>query len=195
MRYVNDDDKVLGGVLPERRVTFQPPTNLEHLLVFRNELVPKYEQLLTGLSSSDAYKLLYLDLNEKAKDLLFDASDFNDFIIASANQPEHSEEWKIALGLFTGCLLHIWSEQHPEIAVHINGYDTRFDYLFYFAHQVGDLFLSNIDGDYILAFAGSHGGHVGRVELQNVRGYGVGFKVGFEGQAEKFVMNDTEGEK
>lgn len=168
--------KQFAGIDDAKDVQARQETTLEKLVNAASKLIPEFvekSQVRTSygrLYDFDVllehnYDEMYTILKEiELKDVSFTEDDLRQFIFSNANNDGagmdiRASQW---LGIFTGCLLQLLTERNKEkgkeTVFYVNGNGNRFDYLFFGARKIHELFVESFCGDFICNHIASHGG-------------------------------------
>jgi hypothetical protein len=142
--------------------------NLEHMLEISKEILTKFPQDHNIVRTRE---ILSRAVEDDHKGVHFNEADLASFVYHNANNGKTDP---ILFGLYTGCLLSLLTtrreEQRKDSRVHIDGKGERFDYLFYGAQFVDELFVENVRGDNVCGYVSSFQGQ-GRVLItKNIQG-------------------------
>lgn len=175
------DDKPFGDladIAPPREEVKRDSTALERLLEIGDRVVEQMRG--TKMRALHGYPKIY---ELTATDLpVFDADDLRSYIVTKGNR--EPDDRSMALGFYTGVLLSRWTkrmEQEGKPAVFVmDGNGIRFDWLFGYARRMGEVALTNIEGESLLFRAASYKGHADSITVTNSRGGSIGKEIAYE---------------
>ncbi len=99
-------------------------------------------------------------------------------------------------GMYSAALVDMFQEQNPDTPLTIDGNGRRWNYLFYHVKKVKYLNLTNVRGEYILAFAGTERGSIEDVIVQNIEGDNLFTNAAtFYGKMKKVTFQNCSGEE
>lgn len=192
-----DGFKDLEWIGEARDVQHRPTTAFERLVNLSYDLLTDvqgedrpWNHLVTYIYPREVhhhkpYLALYNRLRQELAEVDFNVDDLVNFILARIDRENNGSLWQIishqrnespqfALGVYTGCLLHILTERNRSIGkptnVYIDGKGAPFPFLFAFAKEFDEIVVENFKGDYICSFVGSFEGHGGTVVVTNCEG-------------------------
>ncbi len=172
-----------------------PKSDLDLILDAETEIIKQCENderiKQYGGSEHEAYQSLYKKTQEKVADINITPKLLQEYI-DTRNNPEKNME-AIIRGMYSAALLEIISTKTPETHTLIDGKGKKFNYLFYYIHNVKNLTLHNITGDDLLANAGSNRGSASHITLQNITGHNTLYNVGMNGSAIHITLHDITG--
>ncbi|MBS3121971.1 hypothetical protein J4434_03760 [Candidatus Woesearchaeota archaeon] len=200
----------LGGIDDARDVRGRTTSALEKLLEVCEGVIKQGERekwseffVASGFDRHGVGDRIYNSIYRRLKDVnlkhvFFTGDDLIYFISAKANN-DYGEPGSFALGLFTGCLLHLLTirnrAQGRRTRFYINGQGNKFDYLFCGAREVDELIVDNFNGSHLCTHVGSFNGHVDYVVIMNSSGERLGSNIGSDhGEINNVIFINTNGE-
>ncbi len=171
-------------------------SNLEKVLYTEEEIIKQYEndkrfEQYKG-KEHVAYQLLYTTVKEKLSDIKISPELLKGYI-ESRDNTEENNQTRIR-GMYSAALLEIICTKTPEAHTVIDGEGKTFNYLFYYIHNVKNLTLTNITGNFILYDSGSYEGSATNITLQNITGDDTLFNVGSNhGSATNITLTNIKG--
>lgn len=153
----------LEGIEPARNVRVRQKTSLEKLLILADAFLQEPIDEVTAYIGVEYFGEIlieysskkYEQLSKQLADVPIDEATLEEFVFSMLNS-DHSEDKGLALGVFTGILAQIVTErnqaQGKRTRIYINGNGNKFDYLFYGANNVDEIFLQNLRGNDICSY-------------------------------------------
>ncbi|MCX6710242.1 MAG: hypothetical protein NTV63_04825 [Candidatus Woesearchaeota archaeon] len=146
---------------------------------------------------SGMYIHAFHEASEELEGVEYNERDLSDFITANSGIPMESDE-ECALGVYSGILLDLLTRRRrkegKKSVVKIEGAGKEFHYLFYYAKNFDEVYISNIEGDKICSRMGSHSGSGNFIVLNNVNGNFIADTVGYSsGKVNMVVINNSRG--
>ena len=97
---------------------------------------------------------IFSTLIKELKETSLTEQDIKEFVLATSNIEMPSIDHRVALGIYSGCLLTLLAERNKregkETKFHINGHGNRFDYLFIGVNGLDEIIVQRFSGDDIL---------------------------------------------
>src|SRR3989338_11343124 len=148
----------LGEIDEPRNIKVRQETSLERVLAFADAFIQEpidevmdymdvdyFDEIFAEYSSR-----IYWQLSKQLADVRIDEKTIEDVVFCKFNS-DYSEDKKVALGVFTGVLAQIVTEKNQShgkrTRIYINGKGNKFDYLFFGANNVDEIFLQNLRGN------------------------------------------------
>lgn len=175
----------LDGIEEARDVQRREKTTLDIMLKVGKETVEKYYQSMPNIQGTDGlnmmdqfYSTVYHDVEERLKEIAYNEHEISAFVLTKANSDEaytlENEHKAQILGVYTSCIAQLLTEKNKakgkRTCIYVNGKESKFDYLFWFAREVDTLVIENFNGNEICSYLGSFNGHAERVIARNLNG-------------------------
>ncbi len=182
--------------LEVRTETIPEKSDLEKILDIEEEIIKRYENdkqfEMYFPKKEEAYQLLYNTAKEKLKNVEINSRILQEYIDARDNTKENTSA--LIRGEYSAALLEIICTEKPEEYIFIDGRGKTFNYLFYHTKQVKNLTLINVNGNYILTYAGCNRGSATYVSLYNITGkWTLGNSGMYDGNATHITLNKITG--
>jgi len=173
----------LKGIEKEREEQKRESGAIEKLLEVRDLIMQEAKRPLTSAADKDVYNRIYNSTKSRLEGIEFDAADIKNLIFARPQADVNSGMRQYA-GKITGCILQILTERNEakkeKTIVHIDGRDTRFDYLFYGTKIIDELIVENFKGNSICQEVCQNGGKANLVAGINIEGSKTFARLGYE---------------
>ncbi|MFC1697759.1 hypothetical protein ACFL1H_05475, partial [Nanoarchaeota archaeon] len=174
--FLND----LGG--NEREIKMPKSTKVDLFMKLLNDL---FDNKLIQLEKNNMFTdNLYLDLykciSDKLKNITINKDDLKSFIYTSAPLDLDLNKYVLRGGL-SGTLLQLLSERTDKFTFYINGYNMKYDYLFFEANlkENDNLIIDNFEGDNICASLLHSKSKPNLIAFLNCKGEEIGSYMGY----------------
>ncbi len=173
----------------------QEKSDLEKVLAIEAEIIKQHEndERFKQYSENhlEAYKSLYILTQEKLTDVTVTPKLLQRYIDARENTGENTQA--LIRGMYSAALLEMISTKKPETFTIIEGKNKTFNYLFYCIHNVKNITIHNITGDWTLYNAGRNGSAI-NITLTKIQGDYILENAGSDnGSATHITLNDIKG--
>ncbi|MBT5022782.1 hypothetical protein HOK51_07820 [Candidatus Woesearchaeota archaeon] len=169
--------KKLKGIKP-KGIKIKSLSSIEKIVCLRDNIIELNKdspKLITLNCARLRYQEIYQFTSKLLNDFLYTAEDINTYVaLASQEFDSTVKSDRIINGLFSGALLQLLTERNEKegnrTCVYVNGFDTKFDYLFACAQKSDVVIIENLEGEGIGFNLGTNGGYFGILVLNNIRG-------------------------
>lgn len=196
----------LDGIDEARNVQAISKTNLEKLLELEKPFMECYLKRTTEIRAVRRPKnemdkvmrlkeifileTLFPEFEKRCADIHFDETDLINYVITRCNDADHTPYELKARGLYTGFLLNLFTKrceiEGKRAVIHLDGKGNRFDYLFYLAQNVHELYLENLRGDCSCHYLG-YKGKIDKLIARNIDGWNTCTSIGVMGNSNKVI--------
>ncbi len=144
----------------------QEKSPLEIILEVEEKIIEKYKNAKRGYKS-DKEEPFYINIRRDTKKQLQRiqlSSEILQTYLDARENTEQNQESEVR-GVYSGVLLELACEN--ELSVSLNGKGRMWKYLFTHVKKAKNVTLENIQGDFMILYAGSYGGHIENILVKN----------------------------
>ena len=174
-----------------------PKSDLDKILDAEGEIIKQYEKderfEMNSGKHSEGYQSLYKKTQEKLANIHVTPEILQLYIDARENTEDSPKT--VIRGMYSAALLEIICTTQPDTHTFIDGRGKTFDFLFFEIHNIKNLTLINISGNFILYNAGSQKGSAEYITLHNITGdWTLGNAGSQKGSAQNITLQKIEGD-